>query len=128
MVITQEMTKNTNGAISYEVKTPIYKFLGKYFDIVHYIQTYGAKRVAAFNTGNSYFLAVANSRNNEDKTNIHSEIFKYDLDSGEFRPHQKILTKAANDIKHFYFKLDDVRETFLAVANHYSEGNVLKNK
>lgn len=123
MVITQQMT-NQSGEISYEVNTPIYKLLGDYFDIVQYIKTYGAKRVATFKTGNSFFLATANAMNDNGETSIHSEIFKYDLDSSTFVVHQKILTKAAHDIKYFCFKLDSVSDSFLAVANHFVEGNV----
>lgn len=116
MAICQE----TDG-LSYETNMTVYKWLGKHFDIVQQLPTYSAQKLTAFHLGNSYFLAVANKRNDRGESNIYSEIFKYDLDSQQFVPHQRISTKSASDIKFFCFNVENVREAFLIVANNFDE-------
>lgn len=63
MAITQKMSVNETG-ITYEVKSPIYKWLGKHFDIINYIDTYYAKKIVSFKIGTVQYLAVANFKNN----------------------------------------------------------------
>lgn len=118
---------NTSAEYSYESESPIYKWAGKHFDLLHTVKTHGARKVMAFITGNSQFLSFANFQDDEGETNIYTEIFKYDLHSEKFIAHQKILTNAATDIKFFCFSLDSTKESFLAIANNFEQGNLSVN-
>lgn len=55
-------------------------------------------------------------------TNIDSEIFRYDLNSGKFSIYQRLRTNAAVDIKYFCFESPDATESFLIVANLFEKG------
>lgn len=123
MAACQQLTKS-NESISYETNTIIYKWLGEHFDIIQELSTYNAQRLAVTQIGNANFLAIANNRNDRGETNIFSEIFKYDLDSEKFLPHQRIATKAAIGVVFFNFVFEDFRDTFLIVANSYDEGKI----
>lgn len=116
---------NTSGEYSFESESPIYKWVGKHFDLLHTVKTYGARKVMAFTTGNSQFLSFANFQDNEEETNIYTEVFKYDLHSEKFVAHQKILSNAATDAKFFCYTLDSAKESFLAIANNFEQGSVI---
>lgn len=106
----------------YESATLIYKWLGQHFDIIQNLTTYNAQKIATIQIGNSHFLAIANNRNDRGESNIFSEIFKFDLDAQEFLPHQRIATKSARDIAFFDFTVENLKETFLVVANYLDGG------
>lgn len=120
-----EQLQNNSGNITYEVQTTIYKWLGEHFDIMQNITTYNAQILTPFTIGKSHYLAVANNRDDRGETQIYSEIFKYDLDMDKFVSHQRILTKAARDIKFFCFLVENVKESFLIVANYFDQGKVM---
>ncbi|KAK4887273.1 hypothetical protein RN001_003544 [Aquatica leii] len=95
---------------SYEVEVPIYQWLGRHFDIVNHIKTYGAKKITPFIIGNSHFLVVANFQNNFDDNGVqnyetNSVVYKYV--EGYFIPFQS-------------FKLNGVSE-WLPVMGHNGE-------
>lgn len=119
MAACQQMQIESNET-TYDTVTIIYKWLGKHFDIIQSIPTYNAQKIAFI--GNANFLAIANNRNDRGESNIFSTVFKYDLDKEEFLLHQNIATKSARDVKFFSFVVENFRETFLVVANHYDEG------
>lgn len=121
LAVSQQMQIKSNQTI-YDTTTIVYKWLGGHFDIVQELPTYNAQNLAINIIGNANFLAVANKRNDRGASNIFSEIFKYDLDSQQFLPHQKIATKSASDVAFFTFVVEKFRETFLIVANYYDEG------
>ncbi|KAF5285037.1 hypothetical protein FQR65_LT02349 [Abscondita terminalis] len=106
---------------SFEMEVPIYQWLGRHFDIVNYITTYGARKITPFIIENSHYLAVANFQNNLGKTNIYSEIFKYNRHLNIFESYQKIMTKAAVDVKYFHFEGDHGKEHFLIFANLFEK-------
>lgn len=122
MAVSQEMQIISNQT-SYETTTLVYKWLGEHFDQIQSLITYNAQKIATFNIGNSHFLAIANSRNDRGERNIFSEIFKYDLDTQSFLPHQRIASKSAMDIKFFGFIVENFQETFLVIANYFDEGS-----
>lgn len=45
-----------------------------------------------------------------------SEILKFDVHSGKFRPYQRLLTKGCTDIKYFTSKLHNIFHHFLVVS------------
>lgn len=122
LAVCQQMQIRSNQTI-YDTTTFVYKWLGGHFDIIQQLSTYNAQKIVINRIGNANFLAIANNRNDRGETNIFSEIFKYDLDSQQFLPHQKIATKSAKDVRFFNFVVENFRETFLVVANYYDEGN-----
>lgn len=63
LAITLEMYQ-AEEEIIYEIDSPIYKWLGKHFDVVQHLRTYGARCITPFIIKNSHFLAVANFQNN----------------------------------------------------------------
>lgn len=66
MALTQYKTSE-DGIESYEIKSPIYKWFGTYFDVFNYIRTSGAKKIQPFLIDDFQFLIVANYRDDRGK-------------------------------------------------------------
>ncbi|XP_071452917.1 uncharacterized protein [Hetaerina americana] len=107
---------------SYEADSIVFRWLGEHFDSITTIKTYNARCVTPFKIGSTMYLAVANHMNNQDETDIDSEIFKYNLNEDRFVSHQKIRTHGAMDIKFFSSANKRKREHFIVVANSFEIG------
>lgn len=53
-----------NSQNKYETKTPIYKWVDRYFDLIQEVETSGAKSLSPFTIDNFQYLAVSNSKRN----------------------------------------------------------------
>lgn len=60
------------------------------------------------------------------QTRLHSEIFKYNLDTEEYEPYQKILTNGAIDVEFISLYHNREQETYLVVANSLKDGELTK--
>ncbi|KRT79232.1 hypothetical protein AMK59_8137 [Oryctes borbonicus] len=130
--------ENTNGLFlsvvrekensTYTSTCLIYKWLGRYFDEVnHEITTYGSRSVTAFSVGSLDFMAIANYKDDEGQTGIYSEIFKYNVDTERYEPHQKLFTNGAVDILFFSLKYYGLEEAYLVVANSEKNENHIES-
>ncbi|RZC40837.1 uncharacterized protein BDFB_005868, partial [Asbolus verrucosus] len=60
-----QFMSNKTGNILYELEIPIYKWLGKHFDVVQSIKGAGVKKITPFTVNHLNFLAIANFKNDE---------------------------------------------------------------
>ena len=104
------------------LEVPIYKWLGKHFDLVQRLGATGARKITHFVIDGASFLAVANFKNSENKTRIYSDVYKYEYHVEKYELYQRILTQACSDIQVFTFRSDRKKDTFLVVANSYDFG------
>lgn len=58
IILESKEYNNTND--NYPIQIPIYQWLGKHFDVVSYITTYGAKSIRYFKINSVQYIAVAN--------------------------------------------------------------------
>lgn len=65
------------------------------------------------------YVAVANFEDDNGKTDIFSDIYKYDHRQQSFQPYQKIETHAVDDIRHFEFTYGAIHDDYLIVANEF---------
>ncbi|GJQ87584.1 hypothetical protein Trydic_g17425 [Trypoxylus dichotomus] len=130
--------ENTNGLFlsitrekensSYTSTCLVYKWLQRYFDQVsHEITTYGSRSITTSSVGSLDFIAIANYQDDEGQTNIYSGIFKYNIDTERYEPHQKLSTNGAMDINFFSVTYNGLEETYLIVANSKKNENHIES-
>ncbi|XP_025829762.1 uncharacterized protein LOC108740183 isoform X2 [Agrilus planipennis] len=115
--ISRKMSLTQDKKINFEVYSPMYQWKGSHFDMVQKIKTYNAQKVLPFSIWDSHYLIYADRRNNKGESNIFSELYKYDIHSGQYVLHQKILTYGVKDVKHFCFFQRNMKEDFLIITN-----------
>ena len=114
--VTSEHEETSNGAANYHVNSSIFKWSDGNFK-QYTLPTYGARDFEHFRMHSHSFLAVANHQNNDGSLNVHSEILRYNLETEEYQPFQRLLTRGAVRIRHFSWGRGVQAEHFLVVAN-----------
>ncbi|XP_048520091.1 uncharacterized protein LOC109536439 isoform X1 [Dendroctonus ponderosae] len=93
----------------------VFRWLGRHFDRLQEIQLSHVKKTVHFSFHDSDYLAAVNEEVVEGEKTF-SEILKFDVHSGKFKPYQRLLTKACTDIKYFTCKLHNTYHHFLIVS------------
>lgn len=65
----EEKEINPDGSVHliYEIEMPIYRWLGKHFDVMDSIPTSNPRKITAFTVNDLTYVAVANFQNNNGK-------------------------------------------------------------
>uniref|UniRef100_A0A1B6MAK0 Uncharacterized protein n=1 Tax=Graphocephala atropunctata TaxID=36148 RepID=A0A1B6MAK0_9HEMI len=113
-------SENPPGATNrYSTQSPVYRWRGSHFDMIHTLPTYNPRALTQFNIRSFMFIAVANFQNDNGETSVDSDIFRYNVATNKFTLYQKLPTEAAVDIKYFCYLGDHISESFLIYASAY---------